>query len=795
MSDRRIFLGIFVLCMSLLLFELSLIRIYSAILFYHFAFMAISVAMLGLAAAGLTVHLYPHRFTVENIPKWGFCWGAVYAVAIYAALWIVFRIPVNAYSSPDQIAGKLIIVYLLSAVPFYFAGLVISGLFSSLPQRAGGLYAWDLVGAGLGALAIIPLMNLIGGESAAFFIAALGFVAAALFAGRTWKVAAMLSALALILGLTNPIGGWLEIKYSKGQPIQNLDARYNRWNSFSRIMVIPFKIGTDAAPQTWGPSPKYTYLLPKMRHMSIMIDDGAATPVVPFDGVDLEKINYLKYDLTSLGHRLRGDGTTLVIGSGGGRDVLTGLMCGAKHIDAVDINPLIFEAMNKPLAEFSGNLFKHPKVNAVVAEGRSYARNHPNSYDLVQVAMIDTWAATTAGAYSLSENNLYTVEAFQDYIHALKPGGIISFTRFFFRPPRQALRLVSLFLEAAEREGIISPDKCILVGMHESLATLLFKTTPFTQSEIARFNADLDDMGFNLVYAPDNRPDPYFRQLVTMPDRRVFYEKYEYDVSPPTDDKPFFFNMLKMKNFLRVFEDQEGQLWNYYATYTLVILLIISIAATIIVLILPTSFKNAVIDRFPGRFLLLAYFIGIGLSYIMIEVTLLQRFVLLLEHPAYAASGVVAGMLISSGLGSMVWGRTNPDQRRRLFLLSFIVIVIGLLFHVLLGNMVIHKTIHLPIVVKVLVAVVLIAPLGWAMGIPLPAGITTAGTRSAGTVAWCWALNGAASVVASAMAVAIAMTDGFSTVLSVSLICYVMAFLFMTILISNKYKLSFAGNR
>jgi len=776
MIRRNTYAGIFVLSFSLLLFELTLIRVYSATLFYHFAFMAISVAMLGLAAAGLTVHLCPKRFTTENADIWGMKWSAAFAVTIFISMWVVFWIPVNAYLSPDMIAGKLIAIYLLSALPFYFAGLVFTGLFSAFPERAGTLYAWDLIGAGLGAVAILPMMNLAGGEAAIIFIAMLGFIAASLLAGKRWKIVAGLAVLTLIMSFTNPSIGWIRILYTKGQSVRDLDVRYNRWNSFSRIMVIPFKPGTDAV-YTWCPSPNYE--LPVMEHLSMMIDDGAATPILPFDGNDLTPINYLKYDLTSLCHRMKGDGQTLIIGSGGGRDVLTGLLYDAEHIDAVDINPLVFDAMNGPIAEFSGDLYRHPRVSWFAEEGRAFARRHPNTYDLVQIAMIDTWAATTAGAYSLSENTLYTVEAFQDYIHALKPGGIFSFTRFYLKPPRQALRLISLFLETAKIEGIRSPDKCILVGMYGSLASILFKTEPFTQEEIAKFKHDLNDLGFYLVYAPDERPEPFFRNLVEMQDKSRFYRKYPIDISPPFDNKPFFFNMLKIKDIMKVFDMREGQKFNYYATYTLILILIISIITTITVLILPTIIKSGTTIHFHGRSRLLFYFIGIGLAYIMIEVTLLQRFVLLLEHPAYAASGVVAGLLISSGIGSMIWGKTPVSTRQRTLIIAFIVIGCGLAIHIFLGWIIIHKTIHLPMFVKSLIAIVLIIPMGIAMGMPLPAGITVAGGKSSSTVAWCWALNGAASVVASSLAVTLAMSNGFVVVLVVSLVCYMMSFFLM----------------
>ncbi len=778
----RTLFGVFFLSLSLLVFELVLTRVYSATLFYHFAFMAISVAMLGLSAAALAVHFYKDRFQAENKSVWTVRFCILYGVSIFAATWIVFLIPVNAYLAPNQIAGKLVLIYALSALPFFFAGLVISGLFANFYENIGRLYAYDLIGAGVGAVLVIPLINLAGGEAAVLFVVSFAFISAWLFAERNWKIPLALFIIALLMGFTNEQFGWLRIQYTKGQSLKSLDVEYNEWNSYSRIMVIPFKPGSEAA-YTWCPSPNYP--LPIMKTYSVMIDDGASSPILPFDGKNLKPVEYLKYDLTSLSHRLNGDGRTLIIGSGGGRDVLTGLLFGAESIDAVDINPLIFEAMNTKMAEFAGNIYRHPKVEWYAEEGRAFARRHENAYDLIQIAMIDTWAATTAGAYSLSENTLYTVEAFQDNMRALKPGGMFSFTRFFFIPPRQALRLVSIFLEAAEREGVEEPGKCILAGMYESLCTIVFKNEPFTQQEIIRFKADLKDLGFHLVYAPDEPADPFFAKLVEMDNKQKFYDWFPYNVTPPTDDEPFFFNMLKLKDIMKVFEMREGQMFNYYATYTLAVLLIISVAFTLLVLIAPTLVKTGTYNFTGDKKALLIYFILIGLAYIMIEVALLQRFVLLLEHPAYAASGVIAGLLVASGLGSMAFGRYKP-KFKMVVRAGFGLIALFMLIHILFGWDIIQGVIHLSTPLKILISMFLILPLGFAMGFPLPAGLSRAGDGKSNYVAWCWALNGSASVIASTLAIALAMNNGFTFVLAVGLGAYALSFVLFEVFVLKR---------
>lgn len=769
-DNKQLPLGVFLLSLSLLAFELTLVRVYSATLFYHFAFMAISVAMLGLAAAGLTVHRFPKRFARDNTAQWASFWSGAFGLAVIVVPGIVLRIPVDVYSPPDTIVGKLTFIYVLSALPFYFAGMVLSGLFSRFNEAFGKLYAWDLIGAGLGAVAIIPLLNFAGGETAPFLCAAVGVGAAVLFATPKKRMKWVLIVVVLLgLATINGRVGMIHIAYSKGQHQMATDFKFAKWNSISRVVAVPFKEGTAAA-YTWCPSPNYP--LPIMSQYSLIIDDLAASPVLPFDGSNLAPVDYIRNDLTALAHRLNGKSKTLVIGCGGGRDVLTGLLCGAEKIDAVDINPLIFEAMNGPLASFDGRLYSHPKVEAYCSEGRAFVRKRSGEYDLIQVAMIDTWAATTSGAYSLTENNLYTVEAFEDYLRALKPSGMISFTRFAFEPPREALKLVPLYLEAAARLGVNTPDSCILVAGYEDLMTVIFKRSPFTHSEIAKFKADVIDLGFKLVYAPDNRVDPRFKAVVDKGTQKVFIEGYPFDIRPNTDDRPFFFNVLKIKDFLRAFDFSDAQAFNYYATYTLLVILMVSLAAIGLSLVGPLLIWEGSVTAFPGRGVLFAALILIGLGYIILESTLLQRLVLLLEQPIYAASAVVAGLLTSSGLGSWWWQRTEVKGRAKLFRVSGVTIAALLSLQVVFGSAIIHGAMEWPMLAKILLTGVMLLPLGWAMGIQLPVVMERLGRVSEGAVAWGWGLNGAASVVGAPLAVTISMATGMNVAIGVALACY-----------------------
>ncbi|MFN3820843.1 MAG: hypothetical protein ACK4OO_00795, partial [bacterium] len=434
--------------------------------------------------------------------------------------------------------------------------------------------------------------------------------------------------------------------------------------------------------------------------------------------------------------------------------------------------------MNTSLARFSGHLYSHPKVRPVVAEGRSWARRNPKTYDLIQVAMIDTWAATIAGAYALTENSLYTVEAFKDFLRALKPGGLLTFTRFFFNPPRQALRLASIYVQAAEELGIPDPAANILVARYESLATLIFKAEPFTRQEIQKFNEDLTELGFELVYTPIQRVNPYFKALLEAQDREEFFRKYPFDITPTTDERPFFFNILKIKDFLRVFEIREGQKFNYYATYLLLLVLILSLGITGLIILIPNVLIEDSVKSKPPLVLLL-YFVLIGLGFIATETAIIQRFVLLLENPLSASGAVLAGLLVSSGVGSyLYWRKGSPVNNTGVVRVWFF-LGLFLAVHAFCGSFIIRQALNLPMNAKLVLAVILITPLGLFMGIPMPMGLRLADRWGGGVVAWCWAINGAASVVASPLAVAVAIAYGFGAVLKWSLVFYILSGLFL----------------
>ncbi len=451
---------------------------------------------------------------------------------------------------------------------------------------------------------------------------------------------------------------------------------FSKWNSFSRIGVYAQPYGA------WSLSKRYTGPLPDTHLMDI--DSAAATQILHFGG-DLRDVEYLQYELTSLGYRLYGEpGRTpssplraLVIGPGGGRDLLSALVFGASSVDGVEINPIIAnDVMRGAFREYSGGVYDHPAVHIHVEDGRSFVRRSPDKYDVIQASLVDTWAATAAGAYTLTENSLYTVEAFDDYLDHLTDRGVLSISRWVF----DGLRLVSLAQEACARHGLSAADHLAVI-QNEGVATFLLKKTPFDAADRERLAAAARDLKFSILYLPGTTAEPMgdvrddYARLILAPDRQAFYRDYPFDVSPTTDDRPFFFhtNRLRSQRFiaagLRLLghpvepPPQIGS-WGTGGLTALLVLLVISFALILAFIVGPLAITNRAALA-PGWSRPLAYFACLGAGFMLIEVALLQRFVLLLGHPVYSLTVTLLSLLLGTGIGSLLSRHVTDAGVRR----------------------------------------------------------------------------------------------------------------------------------
>ncbi|MEO7652970.1 MAG: hypothetical protein ABIZ80_21110 [Bryobacteraceae bacterium] len=585
-------------------------------------------------------------------------------------------------------------------------------------------------------------------------------------AGRVASVALALGLLGLIL--INLKSSVLDVHYAKGQKLEN--ELFVKWNSFSRIALAPEK---DSGM------------------MSIIIDADASTGIRKFDFEHLnEPANAkdrrdLMFQGPALPYAVRPGAKTLIIGPGGGWDVARALARGSKDITGVEINPLIAnEIMRIRYPHLSGNLYSRPEVRIVVEDGRSFVRRTQDKYQVLQATLVDTWASTAAGAFALSENNLYTTDAFYDYLTHLTDDGLLAFTRWGFEPPRESLRLLSLAREALSRLGENEPWRHVIVGREGSTSgwgardTVLISRKPFSETDIERAREAIAESKMSSVYLPGERAGRnQFSELLTTPDPAAYQRNYHFDISPVGDDRPFFFYTVQPRDLWDFFFSTSRSSADYKinrAVPLLFGLMTVSILATLVILALPPLVLGTKLPRQKGVLRMLLYFLCIGTGYILVEVALIQKFVLLLGHPTYALTVVIFAMLISSGLGSFWSKRIIGDSSFRLYAtLGGVLLTVAALAAVL--SPVLKAGVAWPLASKMAVTVLLIFPAGFLMGMPFPTGLGLLEKRHSPSLRWAWSLNAAASVMGSAGSMVCAIYFGLMNTLLIGGCLYLAA--------------------
>lgn len=493
----------------------------------------------------------------------------------------------------------------------------------------------------------------------------------------------------------------------------------------------------------------------------------------------------------ALANVLRPHGEFAIIGPGGGVDVLRAVANGSPSVTGIEINPIIATTiMRGRYADYAQHLYQRPDVHIHVTDGRSYLRATPQTFDVVQMTLVDTWASTAAGAFALSENNLYTVEAFEEYFNHLKPDGMIAITRWEFRQPREALRVVSVAMEALHRLGVTNPARNFIVAAQGPLnedgipVLVLAKKTSFTPQEEAAVGAHLANYPtLHLLYSPSNPETNPFSDLLASNDPYRFARGYEYNVSPVTDNAPFFFFTLKLDRILNDLGLHHGIDWKVnLGVLVLLLVLVISAMAVLLFLILPLLLQRRRARSSP---LALFYFVAVGLGYILVEIAFIQRFVLFLGHPTYALTVVIFLLMLSSGAGSLYSRLWLP--RADMAWLPLLLVVVALLADVVFLPSRLAALVGLAFGFRLIVSAVLLVPLGFVMGMPFPTGLRALAAAASkqssepsdNAVEWAWAMNAAASVLGSVLAMVIAIQFGLTITLACGAAAYLLALAFV----------------
>ena len=729
----QVYLCVGLTTMATLLLELALTRIFSVVFYYHFAFLAISIALFGLGAGGVFSYVVA-GWKAPLFARLGRL-SAINSFFVLLALGVILA----QKNNPSN--WDLALIYFTTALPFFLAGAIVSLAISETIERVNRVYFCDLLGAAGGCLLLVPLLNQFGGPSTVV-CAAITFAAAAAIwysmagsvKGRAGSVAL---ALALVAFLTyNQHHPVIDISHAKGQTLAH--EWFVKWNNFSRVAIVH---NADEGRDT------------------IFIDADASTAIADFDFDHLSPRD--RRDLLeqgpSLPYAVRPGAKTLIIGPGGGWDVARALASGSHDITGVEINPIIATTiMRERFPELSRGLYLRPDVHIFVEDGRSFVRRTTDKYQVLQATLVDTWAATAAGAFALSENNLYTTDAFRDYLSHLTGDGMVAVTRWGLDPPRESLRLVSLAMEALRQLGEADAWRHFIIGREPGAPgwardTVLISRKPFSEADIGRASAVLSAGGIEALYLPGRDVRNQFCDLLHSPNPDEYERNYTFDITPVSDNRPFFFYSVQPRDlwtFVRTASRDTADYKVNKAVPLLFGLMAVSVVATLLILVLPPLVLGTRLPRQRGVLGFLLYFLFIGAGYILIEVGLIQKFVLFLGHPTYALTVVIFSMLVSSGVGSGLSRRVlGNDEGRLIKALGSVALLAALL--ALVASWLLGALVWLPMALKVVITVLLIAPLGLVMGMPFPTGLGRLEEWHPPSVRWAWSLNAAASVLGS----------------------------------------------
>jgi hypothetical protein len=583
--------------------------------------------------------------------------------------------------------------------------------------------------------------------------------------------------------------------------------RFTEWSTLSRVDAFhwPRPLGPWGL---WGLSPKYHAEVtePFPAQKGITIDFWAMTSILRYSGkpiwppgtpeVDAARapLRVLEYLPAGTVHRLKPEvGSILCIGAGGGLDLITAKYFGARRITGVEINPSVVKATREVFAEFSGHLYdpdKHPEILVETAEGRHFLERSKERFDVVQLSGVDTFSTTEAGAFTLSENYLYTVEAFRTYAQHLNPGGVITLTRWFipaFRHeggkdvlyPRLELRLLALAWEGLRLAGVADPAKAIFYLRCGLFTVILVKPDGFPAEEIQQLAAHCGRYGYDILYGPglpvapvvvDGKPyDNGYANYVATADKAAFHRDYPFDVTPPTDDRPFYFEVSRFRSILDE-DNYLNSLGGLTAHGILTLLLAEVVLLGLLFIVVPLRRLN----RVPGRpqrtsrerLGTLLYFSALGLGFILVEIVLSQKFILFLGHPFYSLAVILFSLLLFSGLGAALSG-SMPLPRMAPLLPAVLAVAAGFLLDPLFALFLERE---LP--VRICIAVAALAPIGIVLGMPFPIGIRTLGRNAPDLIPWAWGVNGYTSVLGSVLAVFLGIALGFTVVLWCAAACY-----------------------
>jgi hypothetical protein len=778
---------IFTVSMVMLVLSVFYTRLFSILFWHNSAFAVLSVAMIGLSVAGLVIYFAPKWFAREKIKPLLCYLMPLYALTILGSytgiLWAV-----KLVKGRDFLGELLNIMPIISMalIPFFVGGLIITIILSNFHKLVSQLYFWDMLGAALGALLALSLLYLLGGPKLMALLPAVvclvGAATSIIWKRRDGLFVCLASLIAIgTIFFVSPLNNLLEIRHAKGK--SEPYSPHEEWAPAARVKSFG---GNNARFQ---------------------IDSGVITPILPFNG-DFSEMSFLTGSILQLGYHFGPYDKIAIIGPGGGSDVMAALVFGNKDITAIEINSGIVKLMKNELAAFNGGLYLRPEVKVIVDEGRSYLARSSEKFDFIQATFIDTYAAAASGAHTLNENYVYTTQAIKDYFEKLNEDGLVSISRWGgpMHGYSETLRVIATAERALREMGIADPSQHIIsirgpryesgyrIGYQahgsttKSMATTLISKQPFSSERVDKLKAVVSEYKFQPIWFPQNKVEnKLIKQLFKAQGDPEFFESFYVrrgvNISPTTDDAPFFFNFVRpIDYFFQAGKDSKETDKPHSANIKGLSALHQTGLALIIILIflvgLPLIIKRSDIYPLKSTKFFIGYFMCLGIGFMGIEIGLMQKFSLFLGHPVYALSVVLASLLMFSAIGSLLTAKIQNNIPR--FAKSTACFLgLACISYAFLIPPFLHMMMAFPMGIKLILTIILISPLGVMMGMLYPLGIKSLPTDKQKIIPWVWGINTGFSVFASVISLYIAMSYGFTITWLVFTTVYLVAAFFM----------------
>lgn len=781
----RTYIAIYLVSTAGLTYEISLTRLFSLIQGYHFAFMVISIALIGIGAGGamLMPGSWSRKFHQGRFHATLAGLFSISSLLCYIASNHLLFDPVRAAWSKVEFL-KIFMQYIFLSAPFISVGMIISSAMRSMPDKIHRIYLFDLAGAATGCLLVLSVLSHTGSEGAIIISSLLAFVASLIFY-RPCDIRTMLIPVIAFILLTSLTFGPGRLMKPRISPYMGLSTALNfpggrlvetLFSPSGRLDIV------DSPAVRSAPGISLGYHKPLPPQMGFTINGGGLRTVTGSKG----DLGFLRHLPMTLPYRLIEKGDTFLVDAGGGMGLLLAMENGAGSVSGSETSGVIVDAMRGPLADFSGMIYD--KTGVSHGAGRHVLSDMGRSFDIIHIELTDTLGSSSSGIGGLQESYGLTVEAFGEYMNHLNEGGLISASIYLLPPPRGEVKLLSTIVRALEEGSIQEPEKSIAAIKSWGVATLLVKNGFFDRDEILKIKRFCIEEGFDLIWYPGMKREEanihnrfetpiyhdLFRRIMEEDGRYTFLDEYIFDLSPSTDDRPFFSQTFKMDRMRETYEN-AGAKWGILIEggYLLPIVFIQSVFASILLIMAPLFISKERLVAIGTLLPTSIYFAAIGVGFMFLEITLMQKLIPALGEPVYAISAVLFSILIASGLGSYISGRFQLIRENAMRLLISLPVLI-LIYAACIGPVV--KAISSPhLLTRFVLTFLFLLPLGIFMGIPFPTGMTLLGKKHKELIPWAWCVNGSFSVISSVLAMMIALVFGYSTVILLAALSYIVA--------------------